>query len=236
MKKSIAICIFALSLFMALGVQAQNIQLHYDFGRSLYGDETAGRPHITTTVEKFMPDSYGSTFFFVDMDYNSNGVKSAYWEVSRELKFWEGPFSAHVEYNGGLNNSFSFNNAYLLGATYTYNTADFSKGFTLTAMYKYIQKNPSPQSFQITGTWHMNFCKDKFTFSGFADFWREQRAWQGTNTIFLAEPQFWVNLNKVKGFSSKLPLSIGSELELSNNFVAKGFFAIPTIALKWTLN
>jgi hypothetical protein len=29
-------------------------------------------------------------------------------------------------------------------------------------------------------------------------------------------------------------MSIGSEVEVSNNFVAKGFYAIPTLAAKWT--
>ena len=75
----------------------------------------------------------------------SEGVASAYWEIARELKFWKGPFSAHLEYNGGLAKGFSYNNAYLAGATYTYNNASFSRGFTLTAMYKYIQKHPSPR-------------------------------------------------------------------------------------------
>ena len=105
------------------------------------------------------------------MDYTSEGVASAYWEIARELKFWKGPFSAHLEYNGGLAKEFSYNNAYLAGATYTYNNASFSRGFTLTAMYKYIQKHPSPNNFQLTGTWYMNFCKDLLTFSGFVDWW-----------------------------------------------------------------
>ena len=66
---------------------AQNIQLHYDFGRSLYNeldktDNSYGRPALTTTVEMFRPDGWGSTFFFIDMDY-SRGVKGAYWELAR---------------------------------------------------------------------------------------------------------------------------------------------------------
>ena len=47
-------------LFVALvaKVQAQNIQLHYDFRRNC----------ATSTVEMFRADNYGSTFFFVDTD------------------------------------------------------------------------------------------------------------------------------------------------------------------------
>ncbi|NCC09284.1 MAG: DUF5020 family protein [Bacteroidia bacterium] len=231
--------IFAFLVALCVGsvteLRAQNIQLHYDFGRSLYDKECSGRPLWTTTVEKFHPDEFGSTFFFVDMDYTSSGVTSAYWEIARELKFWKGPFSAHIEYNGGLAKGFSYNNAYLGGVTYTQNDASFSKGFTLSAMYKYIQKHPSPNNFQITGTWYLHSRDRLFTLSGFADLWREET--QYGKLIFLSEPQLWLNLNRLKGVSDKFNLSVGSEVELSHNFGGRdGFYAIPTIALKWTLN
>ena len=76
-------------------VGAQNVQLHYDFGSSIY-DSQSTRAKVTTTVEMFKPDRWGSTFFFVDMDYTNKGVTGAYWEIARELNFWGGPFSAHV--------------------------------------------------------------------------------------------------------------------------------------------
>ena len=97
---------------------AQNIQLHYDFGHSMYDEFKDSRAKITTTVEMFKPDKWGSTFFFVDMDYADNEVKSAYWEIARELKFWDGPLSIHAEYNGGLN---YIKDSWLAGLTYTYN-------------------------------------------------------------------------------------------------------------------
>ena len=49
----------------------------------------------------------------------------------------------------------------------------------------------------------------------------------------------WFNLNKLKGMDD-VNLSLGSEVELSNNFVWNDrgehnrFYAIPTIAAKWT--
>ena len=162
MKKIISALFLCMLLSAVPELQAQNIQLHYDFGRSLYDKDLKGRPLLTSTVEKFHPDNWGSTYFFIDMDYTSEGVASAYWEIARELKFWKGPFSAHLEYNGGLAKEFSYNNAYLAGATYTYNNASFSRGFTLTAMYKYIQKHPSPNNFQLTGTWYMSFLVFSF--------------------------------------------------------------------------
>ena len=215
---------------------AQNIQLHYDLGSALHSELDA-RPKLTTTVEMFKPDNWGSTFFFVDMDYADGKVASAYWEIARELKFWENPFSIHLEYNGGLNH---IDNSYLGGATYTWNKNDFSSGFTLTAMYKYIHNNPEPNGFQLTSTWYWHFCKGKLSFNGFVDFWREKHVDMNGNEhdyVIMTEPQFWVNLNKFKGINEKFNLSIGTEWEITNNFaILDGFYLNPTIALKWTFN
>ena len=245
MKKLLTLAFFVL---VTVGASAQNVQLHYDLGRGLYDElgktaDSYGRPALTTTVEMFRPDSFGSTFFFIDLDYSS-GVKGAYWEIARELNFWQNSkadwLSVHLEYNGGLSNAAgSFNNSWLAGATYSGHSKDFSKTWSLSLMYKYIPHTVSAagtseeHNFQITGVWGINFAKGWCTFSGFIDFWREHRAWQGTSHILLAEPQFWVNLNKIKGCDN-FNMSIGSELEISNNFVAKGFYAIPTLAAKWS--
>ena len=225
--------IFSLSL-LSMGASAQNIQLHYDLGSALY-DELGSRPKLTTTVEMFKPDAWGSTFFFVDMDYAEGKVASAYWEIARELKFWNNPFSIHVEYNGGLN---YIDNAYLGGLTYTWNNKNFSKGFSLSAMYKYIHHNESPNNFQFTGTWYLHFLNDKLSFTGFADFWRERHDDVNGNKddfVFMAEPQLWLNLNKFRKISDKFNLSVGTEVEITNNFaIMDGFYVIPTLAAKWT--
>jgi hypothetical protein len=201
-----------------------NLQLHYDLGE--------GRNYFTSTIERFKPDAKGSTFFFVDMNYNATGPIEAYFEIARELKFWDGPLSAHIEYNGGLHAeagaSFQINNAYLLGATYSMNSKDFSKGLSLSAMYKNIQGNSSPHNFQLTGVWYMHLLNGKVSFTGFADFWKEKNAFIGTDYVFLSEPQLWYNLNKT--------LSVGGEVELAYNFAGvKGFNACPTLAVKCNL-
>ena len=221
--------------------EALNVQLHYDFGGALYDKDLDGRPALTSTVEMFKADKWGSTYFFVDMDYTSKGVVAGYWEIARELRFWQPRFSIHVEYNGGASNRFSYNNAYLGGATYTWNAPDFTKGFTLSAMYKYIQKHQEANNFQLTGTWYIHFAKNGLcTFSGFADWWRERTDYADGNRrnfIFLSEPQLWVNLNKLEHVDDKFKLSVGSEVELSQNFGArKGFYAIPTLAIKWSFD
>lgn len=221
-----------LLISMTPKVVAQNVQLHYDFGRNA----------ATTTVEMFRPDGGGSTFFFVDMDYTPK-VSGAYWEIAREFCFWQDSkvnwLSVHVEYNGGLDTvAGSFNNAILGGLTYSGHSKDWSKTWSLTASYKAIpgtiglNGERQVNNFQITGVWNLDFFDHWLSFNGFADFWREARPWQGTEYIFIAEPQLWVNLNKIKGWD-KINLSLGTEVELSSNFVQKGFSIMPTIAAKW---
>ena len=63
--------LFLVVCLMAVFVHAQNIQLHYDFGSALYNSLDT-RPKVTTTVEMFKPDRWGSTYFFIDMDYTKN--------------------------------------------------------------------------------------------------------------------------------------------------------------------
>ena len=212
--------------------KAQDIQVQYDTERKC----------VTSTVEMFRPDNYGSTYFFVDMDYSPK-TTGAYWEISRELCFWKDSkyswLSVHLEFDGGLNNvAGSFNNAWLAGLTYSGHSKDFSKTWSVSAMYKLIPGTKTaagksqPHNFQITGVWGIDFAKGWCTFSGFVDFWREARPWQGTEFIWMSEPQFWVNLNKIKGWEN-INLSLGGEVELSQNFVEKGFRAMPAVGAKW---
>jgi hypothetical protein len=216
-------------LIVSSATFAQNVQLHYDFDRG----------HFTSTVEMFKPDNWGNTFFFIDMDYNGpdGEVTLSYWEIARELKFWDAPISAHIEYNGGLVNTFSFGNAYLAGPSYTYLAKDFSYGLTFMAMYKYITMTPTnkPHNFQLTAVWFYNMMKGKLTFSGFADFWKEDHTvsndgfvanFQDSKYIFLSEPQLWYNATK--------NFSVGGEVELSSDFGGSaGFKVRPTLAAKW---
>ncbi|MDY6147988.1 MAG: DUF5020 family protein [Porphyromonas sp.] len=234
MKKFYALIIAVVAaISFSSTTNAQNIQLHYDLGHIT--DSLKSRPAVTTTVEMFRPDRWGSTFFFIDMDYKDSGIKSAYWEIARDLRFWSAPIAIHLEYNGGLSNKFSYNDAYLLGTNYSYNATDFSYGFGITPMYKYLAKQNNPHSFQVTGTWYWHFAKELLTFTGFIDFWGD-RNFSGKNMlVFLSEPQLWFNLNKLDCIPNDFNLSIGTEVELSYNFPVNNqkFRAIPTLALKW---
>ena len=226
---------FALFVVAAFSANAQNVQLHYDFGRNLYSDEEAGRQKVTLTVEQFKADQWGSWFYFVDLDFSRKFIEGAYIEISRELKLGsESPFAAHVEYNGGLNRFGSYQHAALIGPAWNGHSADFSKTFSVQLMYKRFFKSydytSAYHSVQLTGVWSTTFAQKALTFSGFIDFWRGQKADGHGQLVMLTEPQLWYNITE--------HFSLGTEWEISSNFVYntyndKSFFVNPTLAAKW---
>ena len=212
---------------------AQNVQLHYDFGRNLYPDQEAGRQKVTLTLEQFKADKWGSWYYFVDVDFSRKFTEGAYTEISRELNLGKKGFAAHVEYDGGLNRFGSFQQAALLGGAWNGHNADFSKTYSVQLLYKRFFKSyeytSAYNSVQLTGVWGLNFG-NSFTFSGFIDFWRGEKADGYGQLVILSEPQFWYNCNE--------HLSLGGELEISNNFIYntyddKAFFINPTLGVKW---
>ncbi|MCW3806823.1 DUF5020 family protein [Plebeiibacterium marinum] len=220
MKK---VLVFTMLIMLGRLASAQNVQLHYDFGED--------RKMFTTTMEMFKPDKMGSTFFFIDLDYGSdisgvdNGVSLSYWEIARSFKWNENQkFEPRIEFNSGGSTLFQIENAWLVGAQYTFNNADFSKVLSLQANYKYI-KDKEDASFQLTAVWGLHFFERKLSFTGFADFWKEEMFW-GTDYRFLTEPQIWWNAME--------HFSFGGEVELSSNFADDKFVVNPTLAVKWT--
>ena len=55
--------------------------------------------------------------------------------------------------------------------------------------------------------------------------------------ILLSEPQFWFNLNTLKGMKD-VNLSLGTEVEISNNSfgMTKVRITVSTLSLQWQLN
>lgn len=224
-------------LVTAVSIQAQNIQLHYDFGRHIYTNEEGERQPVTVTLEQFKSDKWGSWFYFVDVDISQHFTESAYTEISREFKFGaQSPFAAHIEYDGGLNRNGSFQQAALLGAAWNGHNTDFSKTYSVQLLYKRYFKSyeytSAYHSFQLTGVWSTTFAHGKCTFKGFIDFWRGEAPDGHGQLVILTEPQFWFNVNK--------HFSVGTEWELSNNFIYntasdRSFFCNPTLAVKWDM-
>ena len=237
----------SLMVLMGITVQAQNVQLHYDFGRSIYSEQLGGpqddnqgrRANVTLTLEQFKADNWGSWFYFVDIDFSSKFIEGAYAEISREFNLGkQSPIAAHIEYNGGLNRFGSYQQAALAGFAYNGHSEDFSKTWSVQLMYKQYFKSyeytRAYASVQLTGVWGINFAHNKCRFDGFIDFWRGENWRPGHENhgmlVVLTEPQFWYNFTD--------HFSVGTEVEISNNFIYnvvddKSFFINPTLAIKW---
>ncbi|HHU97184.1 MAG: DUF5020 family protein [Bacteroidota bacterium] len=222
----------SLALFCFLGaVQAQNLQLHFDPRNSLYGDEVGPKNYLTATFEMFKPDKWGSTFMFVDFDFNGGDkrwIGMVYGEISRTFTIKNFSLMPHIEYNGGLGSGFSIPSAYLAGFQYPFQLGNFFMG-TYVA-YKLNAFEKSSHDLQWTITWNSTLADGKLSLGGFADVWSANKnpitREGGKRVIFLSEPQIWYNFTP--------NFSIGSEIELSYNFARyEKFAAIPTIAGKW---
>lgn len=235
---------FVMLAMLAMGMvaNAQNVQLHYDFGRHIYSEDESGRQSVTATFEQFKADKLGSWYYFIDLDIDRKGMAGAYTEISREFNFLSpcesSAFAAHIEYDGGLSRvAGSFQQAGLIGVAWNGHSADFSKTYSIQALYKqFFGQNGMKafSSYQLTGVWGINFADNKCTFSGFFDLWGGKKSTDGKNClVFLSEPQFWYNFNK--------HFSAGTEIELSNNFIYSSvapwsndkFYVNPTLAVKY---
>ena len=248
MRKSIIASLLVLASTSA--VAQINIQAHWDLGRKFYPDAEATRQNVTITFEQFRPDRLGNIFYFIDLDMYSKGMKGAYIEFSREFNIGKKGLAIHGEYNGGVttgkNEGYAsqFQHAFLIGPAYNWHNKDYSFTWSVQALYRQYFKGVGPKdafpSFQLTGVWGWTFGQEEmFTFSGYIDFWRNVKPIKGGYCItMMAEPQLWFNLNSVT--KKKTNLSIGTEWELSNNFIFyewgnKSFYLNPTLGIKWTM-
>lgn len=216
------------ALFFSLCANAQELQLNYDF--------LPERDYLTFTFEIFRPDKLGSTFFFTDFNFDrKDAANLAYFELARKFTIKndliEG-FNLHLEYNDGflMTNDkagspdtpvgIPINRAYLLGFGFPIKIG----GFTLNTTYMYKNTHGSSGlDGQFTAVWFHNLFNDKVTLRGFFDFWSEDRVdGSSKKAILLTEPQVMYNFNK--------NFSLGSEIEISNNFVPSEEFSVfPTI-------
>ncbi|MDR2950276.1 MAG: DUF5020 family protein [Prevotella sp.] len=234
LKKTLFLLILLVSSF---SVYAQNLQLHFDPRHGLHGDKVSEKNYFTATFEMFKPDKWGSTFMFVDLDFNQSrgNIGTMYLEIARDLKLGKSPIMAHVEFNGGVgkaeNFGFSIANAYMAGASYATNI----KGLTLSTylVYKYNAFQRVSNDVQWTFTWGVDLFNNKVRVNGFFDLWTQDKNTvhgvdrDGKKIILLTEPQFWYNVSS--------NLALGTEIEISNNFITgtNKVYMNPTIAAKW---
>jgi len=200
---------------------AQNLQLHYEVSEQ--------REYFVTTLEMFKSDNYGSTFWFVDMEYDSpdgQGVSLAYWEIARSFTLPVNNLSATVQYNDGVANFGSLGQVWLFGLNYY-----LDLGFValpVDVLYRRAHGADSPD-FQVTTTWYIPLLDNNIEFSGFLDIWsQDSGADNQKQLVLLTEPQLWYNASQ--------HFSIGSEIEISQNFIfgKSEIQALPTFGMRWT--
>lgn len=254
-KKTFFAATVAMTAFSYLADAQTNLQTFYDFGRD--------RKHVTTTLEGFYGDNWGSTFFFIDYDYNQKDSKNknvspngSYFEIARSLNFWKdsklAPLSLHVEYNGGVYSNYTINHAFLGGVEWFFHNSDFRNTLTLQVLGKYIKYSSgtglhSKVPMQFTAVWGMQdlFGVKGLRFSGFADFWWEAHS---VCPVDGNGERKWAEAKKSDVVFLSEPqlwycigqhfgvdnLNIGTEIELSYDFgSAKGFWCRPCLGAKW---
>lgn len=215
-------------LMAGLAMNGQNLQLHYDFGKAYNYAESVDRKFFTTTFEVFKPDQLGSTFLFVDVDYDkgNGGASLAYFEIARKFTLHQkSGLGVQLEFNDGT--PAFIRQAWLAGLCYPLKLGSF----TLYTSWLYrANQGASSADAQFTAVWSVSFLKERITLNGFVDVWSQDKfAGSGKELVLLAEPQAWYNLNP--------HFSVGSEVEVSHNFFTfdGDVEVMPTVAIKYSL-
>jgi len=225
------------ALFSPLTMMGQNLQFQYDFGED--------RKFYTATLEMFKPDTLGSTFWFVDLDFNFPGnprsMSAAYWEISREFyvpwlkttRFKKLAF--HLEYNDGFTayrdsgtamGAASYNSVFLTGFSHPLKigTVELSTQWLLR-----IPRGMNRPDFQFTVVWFQPIFQNKILFTGFIDLWSQDKVYEPDKKelVFQTEPQLWLMLTSA--------IALGGELEINKNFPVgpNEWEFFPTLGFRW---
>jgi hypothetical protein len=190
-----------------------NAQLHWDFDREIN----------TTTLELFHLDKLGTTFFFTDFDFDEVGQHGSYFEIARNFKVVpssRGNLNLSVQYNDGTLElpekvipgaflyGFAFDNLHVGPARLEFQTLARKEFAT-------------DLSWQLTLVWFAPM-QPWLLFNGYVDVNGDQK--YGGRTRVQSEPQLrflWQ------------PWSIGSEVEVSRNFLPAGTSQHPFEKDKW---
>ncbi|MGL4332619.1 MAG: DUF5020 family protein [Bacteroidales bacterium] len=218
---------------LCLSVSAQNLQLHYDFRGTCNSNANPDGDYLTATFEMFKADKLGNTFMFIDADFNlkRGNIGMMYAEIAREFTLGKLPIAAHIEFNGGIANFGTIDNAYMVGIALPFSIKKFN--FNTYVAYRLSNFHVVSNDVQWTVVWNANFLNDRMTFNGHFDIWSENKnrltGRGGKKAVIQTEPQLWYNVIPNK-------FSAGTEIEMTNNFYPYNdgaFTCYPTVALKY---
>ncbi|HOG63998.1 MAG TPA: DUF5020 family protein [Spirochaetota bacterium] len=235
MTKVLLVVLLALGLSTTAfaGASGLSIEQHADFDREIF----------TTTFTGWQADSTGGWFFFLDID-SAAGYKLGhtfnYFEINRDFSFRKlfgdeglNPLNLHLEYNASTHLDTSY---FLTGLKYE--ISGYPYIFTISASAK-LPKNSKGEepdaSWQATAVWSLNFADGAFVFTGFVDVWNNTEI-PGGKLAFISEPQVLVNLGKLGLGKAMESFWIGTEFEISKNFVwwdGDDIFVKPTVFIRY---
>jgi hypothetical protein len=190
-----------------------NAQLHFDFDREI----------TTTTLELFHMDKLGTTFFFADFDFDEVGQHGSYFEVARNFRVVpssRGNLNLSVQYNDGTLDlpEKVIPGAFLYGLAFdNLHVGPARLEFQTLARKEFA----ASLSWQLTLVW-LAPLQPYLTFCGYVDVNGDQQ--HGGRTRVQSEPQLkflWQQW------------AVGSEVEVSRNFLPAGTARHPFEENKW---
>ncbi|UFH54221.1 DUF5020 family protein [Spirosoma sp. KNUC1025] len=222
-----------------LSVQAQQLQVHYDFRNSI--DPDLNRTNFASlTFEYFKSnDSTGSFLLKMQTDFSgeNNNVGQLFLQVSKNLRYWRPKIQLALTYSGGLgvappSYGYYLTNTFGIGAAYPFQW----KGawFSTSLVYRFSAFPRPSHDPQFTFYFGKGLYNYKIMVAGSLVVWSENRN-QGTDftngltgkkIAFFGDPQCWVKVGK--------SLSVGSRINLFYHTLtnANRIQVYPTLALK----
>ncbi len=219
-------------------IQAQTLQLHYDF-RNSFDSKNNARNYPSAAFEMSRTDRIGHWKMKTDLDLSDkNGnIGGIYTEISRTVQISDIPLQLHAEYNGGAGYEIYPNklvkNAYIGGFEYPFQIGKLD--FNTYIAYRYNNFTRGSHDVQWSCNWDGKIIFGMFSFSGFIDIWSrnqlENSDSKGKRLVLWSEPQIWLNLAHDK-------FGIGSEMEISANLYEgiSGIHAYPTLGIRYKFN
>ncbi len=203
---------------------AQNLQLHYE--------ASAQRHYPNAFLESFTFDDWGSTYWFVTMDFTdpfengSSSMTSAYGELARYFNF--GPFqkvNLTLQYNDGIAFWGPMGRAWLAGVSLP---LERRRGFLQTDVLIRMTPVDAPVDGQLTFSWMITIGNRGLVFTGYWDTWSETEADDAKHLVVLSEPQLWYPVwqNLDLGLGGELGYNFPSSEESTWQFY-------PDLSLRW---
>ncbi|MBK7869270.1 MAG: DUF5020 family protein [Saprospiraceae bacterium] len=235
MKNVLFLVFTAFTLF----VQAQQVQLHYDFRHSI-DPEFNIKNFPSLSFEYFKEnDSLGS--FLLKMQTDFTGEKSnpaqVFLQVSQNLRFWKPKVYLALNYSGGLGIAppaygYYISNAFSAGVSYPFQW----KGaiFSANLNYRYTAFTKGSHDMQFNFYFWKGFFNYKLQTAGSFVAWTQNRDqgieftkdMNGKKFAFFGDPQIWLKV------TSKI--SIGSRINIFYHVLTdeNEVQVYPTLALK----